>query len=487
MNESTTEGAPGAERSVATHARSAAVAPVQGTVHRRPVVTLDGHVVGYWVTVNLDAGVVPTQRATDPGTRHTPDEQAARLHEAYLALDLPNLVADRFVFLPATPAMLDGFVPTPVLPGRVVLVLPTGFEHRPDAVERAAALRGLGMQLAIDDYRGEPAQELLVPQVGFVTVRVGAGPVAPLVHHVHRGRVRVLATDVRDRADEDQCRASGVDAIVGTQAERDLQVTVPGAAGLAPGAPGSARAAGAAGAAGGSVGSTAAGPVTVPAARPAADDDASAEQRAAAASRVLRAGQAQCLAVMHLLHDPDMQFGHVSQVIDTDPVLTLRVLHLVNSGAFGLGHEIDTVAQATVLLGARELTTLVTALLLDARPDAMDSLWLILARALTCETLAGDSTAYTVGMLSALAEQLGIPVSVIVEKVGVSQTVAAAMRHETGPFGPVLAAVRAHERADALTVVTTGFVPEEVSAVYMQAVADALATARAVTREPSGF
>ncbi|GGC01519.1 EAL and HDOD domain-containing protein [Cellulomonas carbonis] len=475
MNESTPEGAPGAERSVATHARSAAVAAVQGTVHRRPVVTLDGHVVGYWVTVNLDAGVVPTQRATDPGTRHTPDVQAARLHEAYLALDLPNLVADRFVFLPATPAMLDGFVPTPVLPGRVVLVLPTGFEHRPDAVERAAALRGLGMQLAIDDYRGEPAQELLVPQVGFVTVRVGVGPVAPLVHHVHRGRVRVLATDVRDRADEDQCRASGVDAIVGTQAERDLQVTVPGSAGSAAGTVGDAG------------GSGAASPATVPAARPAADDDASAEQRAAAASRVLRAGQAQCLAVMHLLHDPEMQFGHVSQVIDTDPVLTLRVLHLVNSGAFGLGHEIDTVAQATVLLGARELTTLVTALLLDARPDAMDSLWLILARALTCETLAGDSTAYTVGMLSALAEQLGIPVSVIVEKVGVSQTVAAAMRHEAGPFGPVLAAVRAHERADALTVVTTGFVPEEVSAVYMQAVADALATARAVTREPSGF
>lgn len=474
MHEPTTEGVSTAERpSVAQAARPPVT--LQGTVHRRPVVTLDGHVVGYWVTVSVDAGGIPTQRGVEARAQET-QAQAARLHETYLTLDLPNLVADRFVFIPATPAMLEGYVPTPVLPGRVVLVLPTGFEHQPDAVDRAAALRGLGMQLALDDYRGEAAQELLLPQVGFVTVRSGAGPLAPLVHHVHRGRVRVLATDVRDRADEDQCRAAGVDAIVGTQAERDVAVTVP--EGVTPGTDATA-----AGAAGG-------GPRSEGDARQGAADagaaDAGAAERAAGA-RVLRAGQAQCLAVMHLLHDPDMQFSHVSQVIDTDPVLTLRVLHLVNSGAFGLGHEVDTVAQATVLLGSRELTTLVTALLLDARPDAMDSLWLILARALTCETLAGDSTAYTVGMLSALAEQLGIPASVIVEKVGVSQAVAEAVRHETGPFGPVLAAVRAHERADTLTVVTTGLVPEEVSAVYMQAVADALATARAVTRGPAGF
>lgn len=423
-------------------ARTGARPTVACTVHRRPVVTVDGHVVGYAVTATLDAGGVPRQRATsspaEPGS-------ADRLHEAYLGLDLPNLVADRYVFLPATPRMLDGFVPVPVAPGRLVLVLPVGYEHTADAVERATALRALGVQLALPEYTGTAAQETLLPQVGYVVVRPGAAPLAPLVHHVHRADVRVLASDVVDRAAEDECRAAGVDAVIGSQSERTRAALPP--EGDAPASSASASA---------------------------------SEQRA----HVLRAGQAQCLAIMHLLHEPDVSFGQVAQVIDTDPVLTLRVLHLVNSGAFALTRAVDTVAQAIVLLGKRELETLVGALLLDARPDATDSLWLILARALTCETLVEDSAAYTVGMLSGLAEQLGIPASVIVEKVGVSADVASAVVDATGPYGDVLAAVRAHERADISAVLTSGLDPREVSDVYMRAVAEALATARTVTRAP---
>jgi EAL and modified HD-GYP domain-containing signal transduction protein len=384
-------------------------------------VTLDGRVVAYSVTVTLDAGA----------TAADADGGAQRLHDAYLALDLPNLVADRFVFLPATPAMLDGFVPTPAVPGRLVLTLPAGFERTPDAVERAAVLRGLGMLLALDGYRGEPAQDALLPQLSFVVVGIGSAPLAPLVHTAHAAQVRVLVTGATDDAALDDCRAAGVDGIVG-------------------------------------------GSSAPPAPRP---TDAGA--------RVLRAGEAQCLALLHLLHEDEPDFGAISQVIDTDPVLVLRVLHLVNSGAFALRHSVDTVSQAVVLVGAQELRTLVAALMLDARPDAMDSLWLILARALTCETLAQDSAAYTVGMLSALSEQLGIPASVIVEKVGVSPAVADAVRFESGELGNLLHAVRAHERADTLMVIAAGLQPEEVSAVYMQCVSDALETARAVTREPA--
>lgn len=391
-------------------------ATVPGTVHRRPVVTLDGHVVGYSVTVSLDPG---------------PDasDDAQRLHDAYLALDLPNLVADRFVLLPATPLMLEGFVPTPVVPGRLVLTLPAGFELTADAATRAAALRGLGMQLALDGYRGEPAQDALLPQLSFVLVRHASGPLAPLVHAAHAGQARVLVTGLTDRAAEDECRAAGVDGLVGTSA-------APAEAAPAEGT-----------------------------------------------TRVFRAGEAQCLALLHLLHEEEPDFGAISQVIDTDPVLVLRVLHLVNSGAFALRHSVDTVSQAVVLVGVKELRTLVSALMLDARPDAMDSLWLILARALTCETLAQDSAAYTVGMLSALSEQLGIPASVVVEKVGVSPAVADAVRYESGELGNVLHAVRAHERADTLMVIAAGFQPEELSAVYMRSVSDALETARAVTRQ----
>ncbi|KGM13074.1 EAL and HDOD domain-containing protein [Cellulomonas bogoriensis] len=409
------------------------------TVHRDPVADLEGRVVGYTVTVSVDMSRVPNPQ--EPNRRRTGPHPVPSelLHARYMALDLPNLVADRYVFMPATPQMLDGFFPTPVVPGRLVLELPERFEYSPEAAERAAALRGLGAQLSLVGFRGEPEQVALLPHLGFVVLDAGAPdlPLAQLVHQAHAGGARVLADDVRSPVVENECKAAGVDGLRGGYGAR-------------------------------------------------ADASAAAQPAGPTQPRVLRAGELQCLAVMHLLNEPDVDFGAVAQVMDTDPVLTLRVLHLVNSGAFALVNEVDTVHQAVVLLGVREVSTLVSALMLDARTDAMDSLWFILARALTCETLADDSAGYTVGMLSALAVQLGVPAEVILHTVGVSAAVADAIRAEEGPYGSVLAAVRAHERNDPGAVLAAGMLPAEVSSAYVRSVANALETARTVTRE-QGF
>lgn len=413
--------------------------PSPGTmVHRESVVAFDGRVIGYTVSVSVATAEVPTQ-----GVRRGPPPLSAVpldvLHAEYMRLDLPNLVSDRYAFLPATPAMLDGYVPVPLVPGRLVLELPLRFEYTDDAVDRCAALRGLGMQLALMGYRGDPDQEALLPQVAFVVLDPNLPdlPLAALVHHAHSAGVRVLAAGVTSAAIEDECRAAGVDALrVGYGRQyRGTQTVVP---------------------------------TGVP----------------AGGARVLRAGELQCLAVMHLAAQPEVNLSGVAQVIDTDPVLTLRLLHLVNSGAFALQSAVDTVHQAVVLLGVREVTTLVAALLLDARPDAMDSLWFILARALTCEELSDDPAGYTVGMLSALTEQLGLPVDVVLEKVGVSQPVADAVRDQQGPLGAVLAAVRAHERKDPGAVLEAGLLPAEVSSAYVRCLANALATAKTATRAP---
>jgi EAL and modified HD-GYP domain-containing signal transduction protein len=404
--------------------------PAEATVHRSPVVLLDGRTLGYSVRVDAAPGV---------------DEDAV-----YLDLDLASLVADRYAFLPATPAMLDGFVPTPVVPGRLVLDLPVGFAATPSAPSRATALRALGVALSLVDYRAEPAQQALLPYLSFVVVDPTLGEALPsLVHAAHQAGVRVLARDVASTELLDACRAAGVDGLRGGYA---LQL----GAGVVP---------------------------TVPTQRPGPGAPAGPAP-AGSGTRVLRAGEAQCLTILDLLMRPEPPVAEIAQVIETDPVLTLRVLHLVNSGAYALAHQVDTVRQAVVLLGPAEVSTLVTALALDARPDAMDRLWFILARAMTCEALADDSTAYTVGMLSALAEQLAVPAEVLLEKVGVSAVVADAIVDHAGPFGPVLEAVRRHEGCDVEGVLAVGYDPVTVSGLYQQCLRDALAIARTVTRTP---
>jgi EAL and modified HD-GYP domain-containing signal transduction protein len=110
----------------------------------------------------------------------------------------------------------------------------------------------------------------------------------------------------------------------------------------------------------------------------------------------------------------------------------------------------------------------------------MDSLWHILARALSAEALSGDPAAYTAGMLSALIDELGVPAQVVLDAVGVSPVVANAILELTGPVGLALAAVLAHERRDPATVAICGYAPVNVSDVYLRCLSEALETARAV-------
>lgn len=204
-----------------------------------------------------------------------------------------------------------------------------------------------------------------------------------------------------------------------------------------------------------------------------------AAQPLATQAPVLRAGRTQCLAVAHLLAAADVDLPRVAQVIDTDPVLTLRTLHLANADV-APGAEADTVERALVLLGARAINALVNDLLLTARMDVMEHLWLILARALATEALSGDPAGYTAGLLSGLAEQLGVPVEVVAHTAGVSAAVVEAVCLPTGPVGTALTAVLAHERSDQLGVVRAGFAPVDVYDAYLRAFNDAMATVYAV-------
>ncbi|HMO09930.1 MAG TPA: hypothetical protein PKB06_00125, partial [Actinotalea sp.] len=161
----------------------------RASVHREPVVAVDDRVLGYTVTVTLESeGPV----GLDPITT------AAVLHDQYLSLDLGALVADRDAFVPATPAMLDGFVPESPAGGRVVLDLPPGYELREDAVRRATALRALGVGLDLRRFAATPLQMRLLPHLGFVTVEPAEleQSLDEVVRAARAGGVRVLAAGV---------------------------------------------------------------------------------------------------------------------------------------------------------------------------------------------------------------------------------------------------------------------------------------------------
>lgn len=196
-------------------------------------------------------------------------------------------------------------------------------------------------------------------------------------------------------------------------------------------------------------------------------------------TEVLRCSSAVLGAAQHLLEQPAPELGTVTRVVASDPVAALRVLHLANL-ATQRGYRADTIASAVGVLGPGTLANLVDELLLDASRRPMTGLTRVLTRALACEGLSGDPIAFTVGLLSGLAAELGVPADVLLDVAGVSREISDAVRFGTGPWGPVLAAVIAYERNDAMGVSRSGIAHVDVYDAHVSATADAMATAHAI-------
>lgn len=342
------------------------------------------------------------------------------VHAEYEKLDLATLAGTQVVFVRATTAMLVSAWPLPATPGGLVLEIPRGFAAMPDAAAHLVRLTAAGVGLALGDYQAGGDQDALLPFVHFakVDLELGDALCSAAIIQAHRAEVAVIAERVDTEAAVQFCATHGVELLQGPLFQRDTT----------------------------------------------------------AVEREFTAGELQCIELLTLLASDDVDHDAVTHMISSDPELTMRVLHLVNSSALGLRAKVDSVRQAVVLLGPTPLSALAAAALAGAGDHAMSGLWFVLTRAVACWALAGDEAAYTVGLLSGVASQLKIEPAELIARTGVSDEVAAAVTTQSGVYGPVLAAVLAYEENDSVAVEATGLAQFDVAHAYLDAVTDALGT-----------
>ncbi|SDC83837.1 EAL and modified HD-GYP domain-containing signal transduction protein [Sanguibacter gelidistatuariae] len=352
----------------------------------------------------------------------SPKEMTEALHLAYRTVDLAKYVADRPAFIWATVDMLSGEASIPPSGGGVGLLIHPSEALRADGAENIIALSERSIRTILVDFTDQPGQRALLPFVSHVMIDIGVKglDVATLVEIAHNAGVSVIAENVHGKLGPARAWDLGVDYIMGSiyQHEKPQQ------------------------------------------------------------KRNLDAGEIQCLETVRLLAASDVDTGRIAEVLSSDPEMTVRVLHLVNSVAIGLPQRVDSLHRAIIMLGPTRLTTLVMASLISSRVQQMDALWYLLARAAACRELIGDDTGYTVGLLSAFSEETGIPVGVLVEKSLVSAEVADALENYEGPLGAALAAVIAHEQGDIAAIVETAWTPDQVARAYLTALPWALETVR---------
>lgn len=162
------------------------------------------------------------------------------------------------------------------------------------------------------------------------------------------------------------------------------------------------------------------------------------------------------LQLLSMLHNPDVALEKIEQLISKDPLLSYKLLRLVNSAAFALPRTIESLRQAITLLGLNIIRNWVNLLAMANLGDKPAELSIAaLTRARMCEAIAREAreqmrpdSFFTVGLLSTLDAFMDAPMDILLSKISLSAHLNDALLLHTGDEGRILAIVKHYERAE---------------------------------------
>lgn len=274
----------------------------------------------------------------------------------------------------------------------------------PEVLAGLKRLKTAGYSLALDDYMGEEALEPFLGLVDIVKVDVlGLGSdreqLQRIADALHSRGVELLAEKVEDEAALDLARELGFSLFQGYFFSR---------------------------------------PEVIP-------------------GRKVSASQISKLNLLQELSRPDFEVGKVSRYIQADLSLSYRLFRYINSVGHGVRHKVETVSRAVNLLGQRQLSQWLRAVLLsDLSPtrQAEELAFMSVHRARFLELAAegpyrgklSPERMFMLGLFSLLDALLGQPMNVVLEHVPLDDHGKSALRGEESPDLAYLDLVRSYER-----------------------------------------
>lgn len=390
-------------------------------VGRQPIFDRSLGVLGYELLFRSGEG---SHRASESG-----DVATTRvIINTFTEFGLERLVGNRLAFVNVTRPFVVGAMPVPFSPDVAVLELLETVAAEPDVLAGARALREQGFRLALDDFVFEPERVAFLPMCDYVKLDVLDVDPDVLARRVERCRehdVQLVAERVETLDDMQRVSDLGFDFFQGYFLVRPDVVT---AASISP-------------------------------------------------------SQITALQLLAQLSDPRMGVAEVESIVRVDLALNYRVLRAANSVTSGARRRIDSIRDALVLLGLRQLRSwLLLMVLADAGSGNEEQLSTAMTRARTCELVAAEvpgakpDTAFIAGLLSSLEMVLGLPMDVLLERMPLTDELVGALAKREGPLGEIVAAVIAYEEGDVARVEDSGLALFDVSRAYLSAVGWSLQT-----------
>ncbi|MGZ4958046.1 MAG: EAL and HDOD domain-containing protein [Methylomonas sp.] len=186
--------------------------------------------------------------------------------------------------------------------------------------------------------------------------------------------------------------------------------------------------------------------------------------------------QASAIQLLNVVNKADVCFDDINKVISQDAGLSYKLLRYINSAFFSLTSKIESIQQATVLLGLIELKRWINILMLASLSQKSQAvLQIALIRARMCGLLATElgednDRLFLIGMLSCLDSILDMPIDKVLEQLPLSEEIAEAILYRSGKSGEVLQYTINYEQWQLSSDSFYELGPNRIASIYLDSI-----------------
>lgn len=311
---------------------------------------------------------------------------------------------------------------------KVVLEVLETVDVTPEVIDRLKSFKQAGFRIALDDYVYTPERADLLPLADYLKLDVLSHPADSILTTVKAARkhgIKLLAEKVEKREQFEQYKKLGFEYFQGYYFARPENLT----------------------------------------------------------TRVVNPTQATVIQLMDLVRQ-EADVKRIEDGFKRDVALTFKLLRYINSAAFGLSCEIQSIRHAVSILGYRPLNKWLTLLLATASPSPMAPVLsrTAVTRGRLCELLGAhhlskseQDNLFITGVFSLLDALLETPMEQVLERIALPESVADALLTRSGLYGPILALTEACESGEAERIESLAealfLSPEQVNGAHLKALA----------------
>lgn len=316
-------------------------------VGRQPIFTRDLDVYAYELMSHS-----ATESDTDTASADTATSQV--IINAFMEIGIDKLVGKKTAFITLTEHFLQSDYELPLPKDRVILKIPSYVNITDEVINGTKRLADAGFKLAIDNYLQHPPLQALSSMASIIDINIENLKESEIRAHLKilkKLHPIILADHVKTHDEYDTCRDVGVDYIQGYFLNRPRIIS----------------------------------------------------------GESLDSNQMSIINLLSTLYNPETDTDTIVDVISKDVALSYKILQLMNSAFFSRSNKIESIKQATVMLGRKQLCTWASMMALtgmDNKPREQVRISMIRAR--SCELLAEKAglkpadSFFTVGMFSSL-------------------------------------------------------------------------------------